>query len=167
MKMEEKGSVIAIAMKVFTVAIASCFALLSCREVQLYERQKNIPGGEWKLDDKLMFSVNVPDSAKDYYIYATLRHTALYPYRNIWLRMGLQMPGSDSISYQNFNIPLANNEQWLGVGMNDVYERRVRLFGQPVKFSNKGDAVFSLQHIMRESELSGVLQAGIRIEPAE
>jgi hypothetical protein len=49
--------------------------------------------------------------------------------------------------------------------MNDVYERRVRLFGQAVRFGRSGQALFTLQHIMREDPLPGVLQAGIRIEP--
>jgi gliding motility-associated lipoprotein GldH len=75
------------------------------------------------------------------------------------------MPGSDSMTMQDFNIPLANNEQWLGAGMNDVYERRVRLFGNPVRFPATGTVQFTLNHIMREDPLPGILQAGIRIEP--
>lgn len=137
----------------------------SCKEVELYERLKNIPGGSWQLNEKLGYSLEIKDSTREYYIYTTIRHTALYPYRNIWLRLGLQMPGSDSMTTQDFNVPLANNEQWLGAGMNDVYERRVRLFGNPVRFPKTGTVQFSLQQIMRDDPLQGVLQAGIRIEP--
>jgi gliding motility-associated lipoprotein GldH len=147
------------------VMVSLFWMATGCRPVELYERQKNIPEGKWELDEKLTYSINIPDSSADYYIYATIRHTSMYPFRNIWVRMGLQMPGTDSITYQNFNIPLANNEQWLGAGMNDVYERRVRLFGQAVRFGRSGKALFTLQHIMREDPLPGVLQAGIRIEP--
>ncbi len=139
---------------------------ISCRPVELYERQKNIPDGKWDWDEKLLYTLTIPDSATDYNIYAVIRHSASYPYRNIWLRIGLQGPGSDSVSFQNFNIPLASNDQWLGAGMNDVYERRVKLFGQPVRFQHTGQVLFSMQHIMREDPLPGLLQAGIRIEPA-
>jgi gliding motility-associated lipoprotein GldH len=137
----------------------------SCKEIDLYERLKNIPGGNWQLNEKLSYSLDIKDSTKEYYIYTTIRHTATYPYRNIWVTLGLQMPGSDSMTTQDFNIPLANNEQWLGAGMNDVYERRVRLFGNPVRFPASGTVQFTLNHIMREDPLPGILQAGIRIEP--
>jgi gliding motility-associated lipoprotein GldH len=141
------------------------FQGLSCKEVDLYERLKNIPGGSWQSDEKLAFSLEIKDSTREYFIYTTIRHTALYPYRNIWVRLGLQMPGTDSMTTQDFNIPLSNNEQWLGAGINDVYERRVRLFGNPVRFSKTGTVQFTLQQIMRDDPLPGVLQAGIRIEP--
>ena len=152
-------------LRLFWMVWVFFLAASSCRSIELYERQKNISEGKWERDEKLLYAIEIPDSAADYYIYASIRHTAIYPFRNIWIRMGLQVPGSDSISYQDFNIPLANTEQWLGAGMNDVYERRVRLFGEPVRFGRSGNAVFSLQHIMREDPLPGVLQAGIRIEP--
>ncbi len=136
-----------------------------CKEVDLYERLQNIPGGSWHVKEKLLYSLEIKDSARDYHVYTTIRHTALYPYRNIWVRLTLKMPGTDSITTQDFNIPLANNEKWLGAGMNDVYERRVRLFGNAVRFPSSGTVQFSLQHIMRDDPLPGVLQAGIRIEP--
>lgn len=76
------------------------------------------------------------------------------------------MPGSDSVTYQDFELPLADTEKWLGSGLNDVYDRRVRLFGVPQRFTAKGTVIFTLQHIMRDDPLTGVLQAGIRLEPA-
>jgi gliding motility-associated lipoprotein GldH len=139
--------------------------LFACKEIALYERQINIPGGSWESGKKLSYSFEIPDSMVSYYLMASIRHTSLYPYRNIWLRLGLQQPGTDSISYQDFDVPLAGNHAWLGAGMNDVYDRRVRLFNQPVRFQKTGKAIFTLEHIMREESLDGILQAGIRIEP--
>ncbi len=145
-----------------------CIAgLISCKQADLYERLKNVPGGAWKAGEKLSFSLTVQDTAVRYNIYASIRHTNLYPYRNIWIRMGLQMPGADSATYQDFELPLADNEKWLGTGLNDVYDRRVRLFGVPQQFNKKGNITFTLQHIMRDDPLPGVLQAGIRIEPVK
>lgn len=149
--------------------IFTCLTVLilfvGCTEIELYERQVNVPGANWKQLEKMVFEIEVPDSSKDYYLMASIRHTGAYPYRNIWVRLGLQLPLSDSMSYQDFDIPLAGNESWLGVGMNDVYDRRVRLFQKPVRFPAKGKAVFTLEHIMRDEVLTGILQAGIRIEP--
>ncbi|HSK12010.1 MAG TPA: gliding motility lipoprotein GldH [Phnomibacter sp.] len=137
----------------------------ACREIALYERLVNIPGGAWQSDRIVELPIEIADTALDYNIYATIRHTSMYAYRNIWIRMGIRQPNADSTTYQDFELPLATNEQWLGTGMNDVYERRVRLFGVPVRFSQAGQAVFTLQQIMRDDPLPGVLQVGIRIEP--
>lgn len=139
--------------------------LFSCRQAGLYERLHNIPQGEWKSGDKVSFSLEVSDTVSAYNFYATIRHTNLYPYRNIWIRVGLTMPGADSATFQDFELPLADNEKWLGTGLNDVYDRRVKLFGFPQHFSKKGTVIFTLQQIMRDDPLPGVLQAGIRIEP--
>lgn len=146
--------------------IAMIALLVACTQVNLYEKLENIPGAKWQQMEKMVFEIEVPDSTRDYYLMASIRHTGAYPYKNIWVRLGLQQPGSDSVSYQDFDIPLAGNDAWLGVGMNDVYDRRVRLFRHPVRFPAKGRAVFTLEHIMRDEALPGILQAGIRIEPA-
>jgi gliding motility-associated lipoprotein GldH len=139
--------------------------LTSCKQVELYERLKNVPGGNWKAGEKLSFPLTIKDTTIGYNLFVSIRHSNVYPYRNIWVRMGLQMPGQDSVSYQDFELPLADNEKWLGSGLNDIYDRRVRLFGQPQRFSKTGTVNFTLQHIMRDDPLPGVLQAGIRIEP--
>ena len=145
--------------------LAMLLGLSGCREIALYEQLVNVPGGEWKRERKLNFGIEIADTSVHYNLYATIRHTTLYPYRNIWIRVGLQQPGSDSVTYQDFELPLASNDAWLGTGMNDVYERRVRLFGTPIKFENPGRLNFSLQHIMREDPLPAVLQVGLRVEP--
>lgn len=149
------------------VLVAVFTGLLSCKQAGLYEQLHNIPGGDWKSGDKLSFSLTVKDTAAGYNFFATIRHTNMYPYRNIWVRLGLKMPGSDSATFQDFELPLADNEKWLGAGMNDVYERRVKLFGLPQHFSKAGMVEFTLQQIMRDDPLPGVLQAGMRIEPAQ
>lgn len=150
------------------IVLAGIFTgFFSCKQTGLYERLQNIPGAEWKSGEKLSFPLEVKDTGAGYNFYTTIRHTNLYPYRNIWIRLGLKMPGADTVTYQDFELPLADNEKWLGTGLNDVYDRRVRLFGVPQHFSKAGTVVFTLQQIMRDDPLPGVLQAGIRIEPVQ
>ena len=50
-------------------------------------------------------------------------------------------------------------------GMDDVYEHRALLFSRPVRFDRSGSVTFTLQQIMRQNPLPGVMQAGIRVEP--
>ena len=79
--------------------------------------------------------------------------------------MGVQQPG-DSMKKQPFEIQLASAENWLGTGMNDIFEHRESLFKRPVRFTKKGEVTFTVQQIMRQDPLPGIMQAGIRVEPA-
>ncbi len=142
------------------------FAFLSaCDQPLLYEKINNISGSNWNSRDTLQYSLEIPDNTTGYYLIATVRHTHMYAFRNVWIKLGLKSPGQDSTVYTDFNLPLASAENWLGTGMNDVYERRVRLFTNPVRFNKKGKALFTLQHIMREDPLENLLQVGLRLEP--
>lgn len=139
-------------------------AMLSCKQVALYERLQNIPGGQWQRSFIPDYSFNISDTTSYYRIYVVMRHTNQYRYRNIWLNVGVQYP-QDSLQVQQFELPLAASDRWLGVGMDDVFERRVLLLPKPVKFARSGTVRFTLQHTMRLDPLPDILQAGIRVEP--
>ncbi len=145
--------------------LAGLTLLAACNQPFLYEKLSNIPGASWRSKDTLHFTLEIPEDTTAYYLIATIRHTSKYEFRNVWIKLGLKAPGQDSAVFTDFNLPLATAENWSGTGMNDVYERRVRLFKNPVRFAKKGTAVFTLQHIMREDPLNNVLQAGLRLEP--
>lgn len=149
----------------------ACLAILSlvlpgCQKIDLYEKMVAVKGGEWSKDQTCTYALDIPRDNMACWLVVSVRHTHLYPYRNLWIRLGLQSPGDSTYKYSDFNLALANNEKWLGLGMNDVYDRRIRLFDKPVVFDKAGAAAFSIQHIMREDPLPGVLHVGLRIEPA-
>jgi gliding motility-associated lipoprotein GldH len=150
----------------FTVwCLAGLLLVLSgCRQTALYERLANIPGARWDQGFVPTYSFQIADTTSYYRIYVVIRHTNRYAYRNIWLNAGMQHP-ADTMRVQQFELALASGEKWLGVGMDDVYERRIQLFPNPVKFARSGTLVMSLQHTMRINPLPEVLQAGIRVEP--
>lgn len=92
----------------------------------------------------------------------TVRHTAGYPYSNIWLE--LTMDATDSTARRDtFNIRLADvYGRWLGKGMgaslqkNDTVLRNVVIRRhQPIE----------LRHIMRTDTLADVEQVGISFLP--
>lgn len=148
----------------FAVSMLLAATLLSCRQVALYERLHNIPGARWQRSYIPEYSFDISDTSRYYRIYVVLRHTNRYAYRNIWLNVGVQNPG-DSLQVQQFELPLAASDKWLGVGMDDVFERRALLLPRPVKFNKPGTVRFTLQHTMRLDPLPELLQAGIRVEP--
>lgn len=143
---------------------ALALLLAACQQVDLFERTKNIKGGEWLSTQVPEYELAIADTTVAYQVFVVLRHTNKYPYRNIWLKVGLQLPG-DSMKEQRFELPLASSEKWLGEGIDDVYERQAPLFPYPVRFSQAGQVRFTLKQVMRQDPLPGVLQAGIRLEP--
>jgi gliding motility-associated lipoprotein GldH len=145
----------------------SLFVFLdSCTQVELYERMQNISNASWNNQQEPSFTFQVKDTVVPYNIYVVIRHTNNYAYRNIWLNIGLQQAG-DTMRYQPFELQLAGPDKWLGTGMDDIFEHRALLFSQPVHFSKAGDLTFNLKHIMRQNPLPGIMQIGIRVEPAK
>jgi gliding motility-associated lipoprotein GldH len=140
-------------------------ALGGCRQVALYEMLQNIPGAAWPATEVRKFQFEITDTTQSYWVELVLRHTNSYPYRNIWVKVGLELPG-DSAKQSQFDLALAGSDKWLGTGMGDIFERRVRLFAKPVSFSKAGHASFYLQHTMRQDPLPGIMQVGLRLQPS-
>jgi gliding motility-associated lipoprotein GldH len=138
----------------------------SCGKVELFERTQNIKNAAWDKEQVPTFNFEIEDTSKAYQVYVVVRHTNEYPFRNIWLNVGLQQP-EDTLKHQQFELPLAAPDKWLGNGMDDIFEHRALLFPQPVNFPKAGTVTFSLQHTMRRNPLPGVMQVGIRVEPVK
>jgi gliding motility-associated lipoprotein GldH len=69
------------------------------------------------------------------------------------------------------NVPLAatqgaNNGQWLGRGMGEIWEHKLRITheGDTAILHKKGRYVFRFEQNMRINPLPEVLQVGLRIE---
>lgn len=73
------------------------------------------------------------------------------------------MPGQDTAIKIQRDLVLATNEKgWLGTGMDDIYEHRIKLTESEI--FKAGNYKFTVEQIMRENPLKNVLNAGIRIE---
>lgn len=149
--------------KIFLISLLSFF-FASCIKINLYEKQVTIPSQKWFYTNVPQFTFHIDDTSSLYNVYVILRHTDLYEYNNIWLRIGLQTP-SDSFNYQNVNLVLATDAKgWEGTGMNDIYEVRKSISAAPFSFKSAGDYTFSIAQIMRENPLNNILNVGVRIE---
>ena len=144
--------------------IACCLLITSCTQLDVFEKNTVIPKYEWQSDFIVKGSFAIKDSLASYNIYLVLRHTDAYQYNNIWLNIGLQVPG-DTMSYQKVNLPLGNDTSgWDGTGMNDIWELRKLLNGEPRRFKKAGTYNFNIAQIMRDNPLRNVMSAGLRIE---
>jgi gliding motility-associated lipoprotein GldH len=145
----------------FLQLVACSFWLSSCQTVDLYERVVSIPKQEWKSSFKPQFNFTIKDTQSHYNIYVILRHNEKYEFNNLWISLSYQLKGQPPVTGQ-YELPLANNERWLGTAMDDLYEHWVQVAKNvPLK---AGDYTFIIGQIMRKDPLENVLNIGLRIE---
>jgi gliding motility-associated lipoprotein GldH len=141
--------------------------IISCGKIDLFEKQAQIPSQQWFYNNVPEFTFHVDDTSSLYNVYIVLRHTDLYNYNNIWLRVGSKAP-RDSMHFQNVNLILASDSKgWEGRGTDDIFEVRKAISPGPVSFKTAGDYTFSIAQIMRENPLRYILNVGIRIEKVD
>jgi gliding motility-associated lipoprotein GldH len=145
-----------------TILLSFTLSLVACTTVDLYEKSVSLPGHEWTGTNKPEFDFTIKDTVSLYQVFFVIRHTEQYNYNNIWINLYSQPPG-DTLHKEPFELQLATNEKgWLGSGMADIYEHRIRLT-EAVRLK-AGSYKLMLENIMREDPLQHVLNVGIRIE---
>lgn len=151
-------------MKRLLILLFICCSIISCKEIDVYEKNTSIPNYEWKSSFAATGSFNITDTNSLYNIFITLRHTDAYEYNNLWLMVGLQNPG-DTLHFQRIDLPLGNDQNgWEGTGMNDIWDVRKKLNEQPLQFKKPGVYSFVIKQVMRDDPLKNIMSAGMRIE---
>ena len=136
----------------------------ACTTIDVFEKNVSIPNLEWSSTFKPEIAFEVGDTASLYNIFIVLRHTDAYRYKNIWLNVYTQTPGDSTIK-QRLDLALATDDKgWLGSGMDDIFEHRIRITNAPVQLNKRGVYKFRLEQIMREDPLQFVMNVGIRVE---
>ena len=136
----------------------------SCDQIEVYEKHTVIPDYEWQNNFAASGDFLITDTVSAYHIYLVLRHTDAYQYNNIWLNIGLQPPG-DSLYIQKVNLSLGDDANgWEGTGMNDIWEVRKLLNGEPRRFKQPGKYHFTISQIMRDNPLLHIMSVGLRVE---
>ena len=149
----------------FLFAVFYCLLLIiSCKKIDVFEKNTVIPDYEWKNNFTAKGSFIIEDTVSAYNIYLVLRHTDAYQYNNIWLSIGLRSP-EDTIITQKIDLQLGNDANgWEGTGMNDIWEFRKLLSGEPRRFKKSGIYNFSIGQIMRDNPVKNIMSVGMRIE---
>ncbi len=149
----------------FLFPVLYCLLIsISCNKIDVFEKNTVIPDYEWKNTFKAKGSFTIEDTISAYNIYLVLRHTDAYQYNNIWLSIGLQSP-VDTIITQKIDLQLGNDAiGWEGTGMNDIWELRKLLSGEPKRFKRSGIYYFNIGQIMRDNPIQNIMSVGMRIE---
>ena len=150
--------------KILVVLLVFISFIAACGTIDVFEKNVSFPNHEWSSAFKPEISFEISDTTSLYNIYIVLRHTDAYRYKNIWMNIYTQVPG-DTLLKQRLDLLLAADDKgWLGSGMDDIFEHRIRITSEPQKLAKAGLYKFRLEQIMREEPLQYVMNVGIRVE---
>lgn len=147
-----------------TIALTLFVFFCSCNKMGLFEKVVFTPSQQWRQSFQPEIKFDITDTSSAYRIYFTVRHADAYPYNNLWIRLYSKMPGDSLEKQERFDIPLADGKKWLGSGMDDIFNHRVLLFKDPVKFIKPGEYYLRIAHDMRIDPVQYIFNVGIRIE---
>lgn len=161
----------------FAAAIAAVLLLAGCsgygnRHDVIVEHFGNIADAQWVYSSPVeMKADSLPDSIAQGILMVSIRHTADYPYRNIWLEVTQEhfclpqpnsaacvTPDKSCIRRDTFEIMLADiYGRWYGSGMGTSLRLTDTL---STDYDIARGANVSLRQIMRTDTLKGVEQVG-------
>jgi len=141
-----------------------CLALLlsACGPIALFDSNKSLPDNVWKADQVIRFDVKLEDTVSICKFYLNLRHTTSYRYSNIFLFINTTFPDGKE-ARDTVECVLADpSGKWLGKGISNIRDNQV-LLRRGIRFNQRGTYIFEFEQAMREPELDGVMDIGMRI----
>ncbi len=137
----------------------------SCDSNRVFEQYKPIPKSGWNKDSVVVFTIPVTDTLQNHNLYVDVRNDVSYSYSNLWLFIEIDQPGGKVLK-DTFELSLADpTGKWLGEGMGGRKTRQV-IYRRNVYFPVSGTYEIKLQQGMRETNLKGISDIGIRLEKA-
>ena len=151
------------------LAIAFSFFLSNCAQQQFFEKNIDLPKGNWYIDSVLVFKFKIEDNQTRYNLLYNLRNTLNYPYYNMYITYYLEDDKGKLISTELQNVTLMDSKTGkpFGSGLGDIFSHQLPI---PVftkyKFPKTGNYTFKVKQYMRQDPLPGILTFGLRIEKA-
>jgi gliding motility-associated lipoprotein GldH len=138
------------------------FFLSACNSGVIFDNNKSISGDVWKSDQIIRFDVPVEDTVHIFKFYLNLRNTTSYRYANIFLFIDSTFPDGKQARDTVECILADPSGKWLGKGISNIRDNQV-LLRRGLRFPQKGNYIFEFQQAMREHELKGIMDIGLRI----
>ena len=142
----------------------------SCDKKRVFDEYKSV-GTAWHKDSVVTFDLPELDSTKHYNLFVTLRDNNNYPFNNLFLIVGIEMPNGftkvDTLEYK-----MANPDgSLMGDGFSDIKENKL-FYKEKVRF--RGKYKVNIKQAVRENgkvpgvtALEGITEVGFRIENSD
>ena len=138
------------------------FSMVACNSNVVYDNSVQVANPTWHCDSIAQFEVEITDTTIDYELAILIRNSGDYMYQNLWLFVTEIAPDStevcDTIEYY-----LADNYgRWLGSGIGSLYTS-LYYYKEDLNYSQTGVYRYEIRQGMRDEELKGITNVGIRI----
>lgn len=148
---------------IFSLLICSIILLFtSCNSNVFYEKSDPIEKGIWDKNHILHYQFEVKDSMEYYDIYVDVRNTIDYKYQNLYIFLTTEYPGGARFTDTLGCILCDKYGEWYGKGKGEFRDNNFLLMRQ-VRFQRTGIYNLYVEQAMREDELQGISDFGIRI----
>lgn len=147
------------------LSIITCLLLSSCGGPVVFDRYQTIDGRHWEKDKEYYFTVEIDDITTPYNLTFEVRNNNLYPFQNLWIFWGEEQP-SQTILKDTTECMLADDYgKWLGQGIS-LYQSSFPLRTE-YRFPETGTYTFSFRQGMRNDELPGIQEIGLKVIKSE
>ncbi|MGZ2370927.1 gliding motility lipoprotein GldH [Ancylomarina sp. YFZ004] len=145
------------------LSLALIFITSACQDSPVFENYIDIPNHEWSKENIARFEVEITDSIQLHNISVNIRNTGKYPYSNLWLFIK-QIDPDGKISEEKFECHLASDTgEWYGSGFGNIFDLQM-LYKPAILFTRPGLYTFEMVHGMRDENLPGIVNIGIKID---
>ena len=151
-------------LKKFIAACVTCFLCFSCKNEAVYDQYQAIQNTSWEKNKEYYFTFLIEDISVPYDLTLEVRNNNMYPYQNLWVFCSEELP-IGPLKRDTIECMLADEfGKWYGDG--------ISLFQSsfPIRsayyFPVKGQYTFSFRQGMRNDQLPGIQEIGLRVLPS-
>lgn len=135
----------------------------SCDNAKFYDESLALKNDQWPAGEAMSFRISIDDTVSTYRFFINVRNNTSYHYSNIYFFLTTEFPDG-RMSRDTIECALAANDgTWLGKGSGRYRDNRIPIRDH-IRFPEKGTYTLSLSQAMREKNLSGISEAGVRLE---
>jgi gliding motility-associated lipoprotein GldH len=135
--------------------------LMACSQPEIFYEFHSFPEAVWSRNESVTFDVNIADSFARYDVFLEIRNNNDYPFRNLWLFVGLTTPDGRQ-RQDTINVELADvYGKWKGKGIS-LYTYPAR-YEHNLQYFHTGVYTYTVKQGMREENLPGISDVGLKV----
>lgn len=142
----------------FAYTITALLGITSCQHQTVYHTYQPTGENGWLIHDSLYYELPSRILPGTFKLNIGIRHTELYPYKDLWIEIGSK---GDTIKKNTFHVYLTDKEgHWFHSTTGRLYQCD---FDRETLRLSPQDTLLYIIHLMKDSLLTGVHDAGIRL----
>ncbi len=153
-------------LRLFFLFCLFSFSLISCGPDYLFDKQIEVPNGEWTYENIPSFEVDITDTLQIYNLYLDIEHSVDYSKQNIYILIHTEFPSGEKIS-ERVPIDFAEKSgKWYGDCGKEWCDLQVTI-QEGAFFNALGKHTFRIEQYMRINPLPGIKAIGFKVEKTE